>query len=70
VGIRRRGAEIHGEKLAPESRRIGAAAAAEAPLGGYFIVEAKDWDAAMEIARSCPHLAHGGTIEVREIEKT
>jgi hypothetical protein len=70
IGLRKAGADIRGEKLKPEGRRLGSAGPGEAPLGGYFIVSAKDWSAAMEIARSCPHLKHGGTIEVREIEKT
>jgi len=70
IALRRSGAEIHGEKLKPEANRLGDARSGDAPLGGYFIVSAKDWNAAMEIARSCPHLKHGGTIEVREIEKT
>jgi hypothetical protein len=70
IGLRKSGADIRGEKLKTEGRRLGLASPGEAPLGGYFIVSAKDWNAAMEIARSCPHLKHGGTIEVREIEKT
>jgi len=71
AGLRRRGATIQGEKLRhDEVERLGPAAAAEAPLGGYFVISAKDWAAAMEVARSCPHLKHGGTIEVRQIEKT
>ncbi len=70
IGLREAGADIRGEKLKPEGRRLGAASPGEAPLGGYFIVSAKDWNAAMDIARTCPHLKHGGTIEVREIEKT
>jgi hypothetical protein len=70
IELRKAGADIRGEKLKPEGRRLGSAGPGEAPLGGYFIVSAKDWSAAMEIARSCPHLKHGGTIEVREIEKT
>jgi len=72
-GLRQSGASasIRGEKLQPgRAERLGPAAAGEAPLGGYFVISAKDWDAAMEVARSCPHLKHGGTIEVREIEKT
>jgi hypothetical protein len=70
IGLRQTGADIRGEKLKTEGRRLGSASPGEAPLGGYFIVSAKDWTAAMEIARTCPHLKHGGTIEVREIEKT
>jgi hypothetical protein len=71
IGLRRRGATIQGEKLRRGAiERLGPAAPGEAPLGGYFVISAKDWDAAMEVARSCPHLKHGGTIEVRQIEKT
>jgi hypothetical protein len=71
IGLRGRGASIRGEKLQPgRVERLGPAAPGEAPLGGYFVISAKDWAAAMEVARSCPHLRHGGTIEVREIEKT
>jgi len=70
-GLRQRGASIHGEKLrSGRAERLGPAPAGEAPLGGYFVISAKDWDAAMEVARSCPHLKHGGTIEVRQVEKT
>ena len=37
-------------------------------LGGVMIVEAADYDAAVEIARSHPHLTHNERIEIREIE--
>jgi hypothetical protein len=71
IGLRRAGAEIRGEKLKRDrSERLGPAAPGEAPLGGYFVIQAKDWASAMEVARSCPHLKHGGTIEVREVERT
>jgi len=70
-GLRQRGASIHGEKLqSGRAERLGPAPAGEAPLGGYFVISAKDWDTAMDVARSCPHLKHGGTIEVRQVEKT
>lgn len=36
------------------------------PLSGYSIVEVDDIDAAIKIAKACPHL-DGGTIEVAEI---
>lgn len=34
------------------------------PLAGYTVVQADNIDAAIEIARACPHIALGGTIEV------
>lgn len=36
-------------------------------IGGYFMVEAPDYDGAIAIARECPHLAHGW-VEVRAID--
>ena len=37
-------------------------------IGGYFILEAADYDEAAELLKSCPHLAFGGAIELRQIE--
>jgi len=37
-------------------------------IGGYFAIRADDYEHAVEIARDCPHLDYGGTIEVREID--
>ena len=36
-------------------------------LAGYFLVEAASYDAAVAIARTCPHLRYGGTIVIREM---
>jgi hypothetical protein len=36
-------------------------------MGGYFVVEADSYDAAIEIASTCPHFQFG-TIEVRAVE--
>ena len=38
-------------------------------IGGLFQVSAADYDEAVEIAGSCPHLRFG-RIELREIEPT
>ena len=37
-------------------------------LGGYYLVEARDLDQALEFAKLCP--AHGGVIEVRPVMDT
>ena len=37
-------------------------------LGGYYLIEASSYDEAVKRALDHPHLAHGGTIEVRQIE--
>jgi len=37
-------------------------------VGGFFIVEADNYDAAAEVAKTCPHLELGGTIELRQVD--
>ncbi|MEM9292806.1 MAG: YciI family protein [Acidobacteriota bacterium] len=39
-------------------------------VGGYFLIRAESYDAAVAIARSCPHVEGGMTMEVRRIEQT
>ncbi len=41
--------------------------APDAPISGYSIVEADDMDAAIEMARTCPIIADGGSVEVAEL---
>ncbi|HLY69290.1 MAG TPA: YciI family protein [Puia sp.] len=41
--------------------------AKEGIVGGYLIVKADSLEKAAELARSCPHIANDGNIEVREI---
>jgi hypothetical protein len=36
-------------------------------LGGYYLVEAADLDAALEIAARIPAARHGGAIEIRPV---
>jgi hypothetical protein len=36
-------------------------------VGGYFVIEAKDYEEAKKISRECPHLAFNGVVEIREI---
>ena len=37
-------------------------------LGGYYTIAADGYEQAIEVARTCPHLEYGGTIEVRQID--
>jgi hypothetical protein len=73
AGLRGKGRLISGEKLEPEARELGSGVDAErgqaAPqeVSGFFVLEAKDLDAALALARTCPHLRHGGRITVRQI---
>ena len=38
-------------------------------IGGYSIIKADSYEAAVEIAKGCPILTLGGKVEVREISK-
>ena len=59
-GVASQGVEISGEDLADQ---------ASDPAGprGFFIVAARDADAARAIAASCPHVKYGGRVVVRKI---
>jgi hypothetical protein len=48
--------------------RDGPYAEATEVIGGYFAIEAANYDEAVSIARSCPHLKYSGRIEVREVD--
>lgn len=37
-------------------------------LGGFFMIEAANYDEAVEIARTCPHLSGNRWIEVRQVD--
>ncbi len=36
-------------------------------LGGYYLIEAADYDDAVRIANDHPHVEYGGTIEIRRL---
>ena len=46
----------------------GPFAEAKEVVGGFFLIEAADYDEAVEISRSCPHLVYGQSIELREVD--
>lgn len=46
-------------------RRVSARA--DRTVGGYFLLTARTEADALTIARDCPHLKRGGTVELREI---
>ena len=37
-------------------------------LGGYFLVEAANYEEAVKIARDCPGLEYNSTIELRQVD--
>lgn len=48
--------------------RDGPFAEAKEVIGGYFLIEAADYDEAVRLSSDCPHLELGGRIELREID--
>ena len=46
----------------------GPYAEAKDVIGGYFLIEASDYDEAVALCTDCPHLKYGERIEVREID--
>lgn len=52
-----------------QTRRVtdGPYTEAKEVIAGYFLIEADDYDQAVGIARSCPHLDYG-RIEVRRVD--
>jgi len=39
-------------------------------LGGYFMIEARDYDEAVKLASDCPHLDwFGGKVEIRQVDE-
>lgn len=37
-------------------------------VGGYFLIEAADYDEAVEISKSCPHLVYSRSVELRQVD--
>jgi hypothetical protein len=71
------GVLVGGEKLADEPlTMLTSNGTVDTPrftadeLGGFFIIQAADSAEAYRIARDCPHLKHGGTVQVRRIDPT
>ena len=65
-GVMRGGSECsEGKTLrpGPDGIELTAPSATER-VTGYFLIEADDLEAAVAIARECPALTHGGTVEV------
>ena len=75
------GIYLGGEKLAADAGKtlssangtieVHDSAFAELPevLGGYMVIEADDYAAAVEIAKQHPHLVHNTRLHIRLLEK-
>ena len=66
---------IDAKRLAPDSGRVirngqvndGPYTESKEIFGGYYLIEASDYEQAVERAMDHPHLEYGGTIEVRQL---
>ena len=70
-----RGALVGGEKLADDSGRWVSTAERSAEelsrsnVSGFFLIRASTYDEAVDLARQSPHVAYGGILEVRAIDR-
>lgn len=66
-----RGIAVSGEELTNHAETVAARSDASFPdlasVGGYFIIEADDDEAAAALARTCPHVKYGGSVIVRRV---
>jgi hypothetical protein len=78
--LRKSGLLVGGEKLTDDARvlradggRVAAsevrATVPEQSIAGYFLIQARDYQQAVAIAEGCPHVRHGGSIEIRQIAR-
>jgi hypothetical protein len=72
--VRATGQKLHDGEGRVVVRKDGGVAVTDGPyveskevIGGYFVVDAPDYDAAAKIVEDCPHLDFG-SIEIRRIE--
>jgi hypothetical protein len=66
--LREQGRSVAGERLGRDAALVPAGGAVQDPVQGYFIISAASLDDAIAVARSAPHVARGGHIEVRPID--
>ena len=74
ANVRATGQKLHDGEGRVVVRKDGAVAVTDGPyveskeaIGGYFLVEADDYDAVARAVEDCPHLDYG-SIEIRRIE--
>ncbi|MCW3086782.1 MAG: hypothetical protein JWQ78_168 [Sediminibacterium sp.] len=73
--LQKKGIYTAGEALMPTGKTLrkgnvitdGPFAESKEIVGGFFIVKAASLDEAMTIARDCPDLSKGGSVEVRDV---
>lgn len=70
ASLRKEGRLLGAERLGSERRVLGGVGGEGEPAvpRGYFLFRASGLEEALEIARSCPHLRHGGQVSVQPID--
>jgi hypothetical protein len=71
-GLRATGHLVSAEKLSDDpSQWYGSTPVqSDARVGGFFLIRARDLAEAQRIAAGCPHVRHGGRVELRAIHPT
>ncbi len=75
TGISQKGKYSGTNRLIPEGKTIspgnvvtdGPYAEGKEMVGGYLVVKSANLNEAVELAKSCPALTYGGTVEVRSV---
>ena len=71
--LRDEGKLVIAEKLADSPAQLlgaGSSSPESDRVGGFFLIRAASFEEAQRIANDCPHLRHGGRVELRAIEPT
>lgn len=76
--LNKEGKYISGEPLVPGGKLVkgpnktvtdGPYTEGKEVVGGYFLINAKDLDEAVEISKDCPDYEFGGSVQVRQVMK-
>jgi len=75
--LQKAGRYVEGEPLLPGGKLVsglnsvtdGPYAEGKEVVGGYFVVEAKDFDEAVHYCQDYPAFGYGGTVQVRQVMK-
>jgi hypothetical protein len=64
--------EIPGNRFKQEgkvvsSERVDDLKFSDDTVGGYLMIEADNYDKAVDVAKGCPILENGGSVEIREV---
>jgi len=74
--LNKEGRYVSGEPLLPGGKLVSAKSVTDGPytegkevVGGYFIINAADYDDAVKVCADYPDFEHGGTVQVRQVMK-